>query len=92
MDLTDYRNQIDAIDQQIVALFQERMDISAEIGRLKQAQRLSVFQPEREYEKLLQLKKLSRKELEPYVASLYSNIFELSRDHQQKHFSERAED
>lgn len=92
MDLTDYRAQIDAIDRQMVALFQERMDISAEIGRLKQAQGLPVLQPEREREKLLQVSTLSRKELEPYISSLYSRIFELSRERQQKLSSERAED
>lgn len=92
MDLTDYRAQIDAIDRQMVALFQERMDISAEIGRLKQAQGLPVLQPEREREKLMQVSRLSRKELEPYVLSLYSRIFELSRERQQKLSPERAED
>lgn len=92
MDLTDYRAQIDAIDRQMVALFQERMDISAEIGRLKQAQGLPVLQPEREREKLMQVSTLSRKELEPYISSLYSRIFELSRERQQKLSSERAED
>lgn len=92
MDLTDYRAQIDAIDRQMVALFQERMDISAEIGRLKQAQGLPVLQPEREREKLMQVSTLSRKELEPYVSSLYSRIFELSSERQQNLSSERAED
>lgn len=92
MDLTDYRAQIDAIDRQMVALFQERMDISAEIGRLKQAQGLPVLQPEREREKLMQVSRLSRKELEPYVLSLYSRIFELSSERQQNLSSERAED
>ena len=35
MELKDYRNQIDRIDDEIVRLFQQRMDVAAQIAEYK---------------------------------------------------------
>ena len=35
MDLTDLREQIDGIDQQIVELYERRMDISRQVAEYK---------------------------------------------------------
>lgn len=41
------RGQIDAIDSELIAALRRRMDVSRQIGLLKQAERMAVVQPER---------------------------------------------
>jgi len=82
MDLTDYRKQIDAIDDQLVELIQQRMDVAAGIARYKKANGLKVLDASRERAKLQQVTELAGEEMQDYTASLYSVLFELSRSYQ----------
>ena len=50
MDLTEARNKIDAIDDQIAALYSERMDLCREIGKEKARLGKNTDVPEREKE------------------------------------------
>ena len=84
MDLNTYRKEIDQIDDQIVRLFQERMDVAAKIAAYKKEQGLPVFQPAREREKLADVSEKSREDMQAYTRVLYSLLFELSRTYQQK--------
>ena len=52
MDLKDLRNEIDRIDDQLVALFVRRMEISAQVAAYKKENRLPILVPAREAEKL----------------------------------------
>jgi chorismate mutase-like protein len=52
MTLSDWRRRIDEIDQKLVELLNERSRCALEIGRLKQAQNLPLYQPDREREVL----------------------------------------
>ena len=79
MDLQDLRKEIDHIDDQIVALFCQRMEVSAQIGQYKKEHNLPVFVPAREQEKLLDVASKASPGMEQAVQSLYSRIFELSR-------------
>ena len=60
MDLNDYRTQIDAIDEQIVRLFQERMDVAALIAKYKKENNLPILQPARERAKLAEVSEMLR--------------------------------
>lgn len=51
MEISDYRKQIDTIDEQLVKLFTRRMEVSAEIGRFKQENDIPVYDAEREKKK-----------------------------------------
>ncbi|MBQ3389633.1 MAG: chorismate mutase [Firmicutes bacterium] len=84
MNLSDYRQEIDRIDREMVRLFTERMDIASDIGRYKKENGLPVHDPQREQEKLASLAGQTREEFRPYVEGLYSAIFELSRAWQEK--------
>ena len=55
MNIDEYRNRIDRIDKQLVALFCERMDTASDIAAWKQEQKRPVFDPERERQKLLEV-------------------------------------
>lgn len=84
MNLEEYRKQIDAVDDEIVRLFQQRMDIAADIAQYKKSQGLPVLQPAREREKLAAVSSQSREDLRSYLRVLYSLLFELSRTYQER--------
>lgn len=52
MKITQLRNTIDEVDEQIMQLLMQRMQISANIGRLKKHNNIAILQPER-WQKML---------------------------------------
>lgn len=84
MELTEYRQELDKIDREIVRLFVQRMEISSRIGVWKLQENMSVFQPERERQKLETLLSETPAELHESIAALYGVIFALSRKQQLK--------
>ena len=52
MDLQDYRKQIDEIDDQLVKLFQQRMEVSEGIAAYKKERGLPILDAGREHEKI----------------------------------------
>ncbi len=82
MDLSNYRQEIDKIDKELLRLFQERMDISAKIAEYKKENSLPVLDPMREREKMASLLENTSPDFRSYIHVLYSLIFELSRSHQ----------
>ena len=84
MDIKDYRDQIDRVDDQLVKLFVERMKLSAKIADYKKEHKLPIYVPAREREKLQDVAKLAGSEMDNYTRVLYSMIFELSRSYQNK--------
>ena len=52
MNLSDWRRRIDEIDKKLVALLNERSHCALEIGKLKQAANIPLYQPDRENEVL----------------------------------------
>lgn len=52
MNLSDWRRRIDEIDKKLVALLNERSHCALEVGRLKQAAKIPLYQPDRENEVL----------------------------------------
>ncbi|MGN1307922.1 MAG: bifunctional chorismate mutase/prephenate dehydratase [Faecousia sp.] len=84
MELKDYRAQIDAVDDEIVRLFQKRMDIAANIAAFKKENGLPILQTAREREKLADVTGKAREDMQSYLRVLYSLLFELSRTYQEK--------
>jgi chorismate mutase-like protein len=59
MKLEDLRRQIDALDQQIVALLNSRAHVACDIGQLKKANDLPVFDAKREQQVFEKIHKLN---------------------------------
>lgn len=57
--LKPLRDQIDALDRQIIALLNERAKLAIEVGRVKHAVGAPVYRPEREAEVLRKVKRLN---------------------------------
>ena len=84
MDLKDYRNQIDEIDDELVRLFAKRMEVSAQIADFKKANGLPIYVPAREREILQEVAEKAGPDMANYTRVLYSMLFELSRSYQKK--------
>jgi len=84
MDLTELRNEIDQIDNELVRLFGARMDVAAKIADYKKANNLPILHPMREREKLQDVAQQAGPEMANYTRVLYSMLFELSRSYQSK--------
>ena len=83
-NLQDLRARIDAVDDEILRLFQERMNISSGIAEYKKANNLPVMDLKRERDKLSDLIEKSSGEFKSYTSVLYSLLFELSRSYQDR--------
>ena len=84
MDLQDLRRKIDKIDDELIRLFEQRMNIAAEIAEYKKENNLPVFDPVREEQKLNELSGKAEERNKKYITALYSLIFELSRIEQER--------
>ena len=84
MDLTELRQQIDQIDEKILALFIERMEVSGQIAQVKQAEGKAVFDPQREKEKIAEIERLAGEEWRADAKKLYTVLMELSRAYQRR--------
>ncbi len=85
MELTDLREQIDTIDDQLVSLFVKRMGLSAQVADYKKAHNMPIHVPAREREILKDVAAKAGPEMANYTRVLYSMLFELSRSYQSKH-------
>ena len=75
MQLSDYRERIDALDAELVKTFSQRMGISGEIARFKAAGQLPIHDHASEREKLEQVAELVPPPLRNYTQRLYQLIF-----------------
>ncbi len=80
MDLPELRKQIDAIDSQIVALYEERMDVSRRVAQYKIGTGKKVFDRQREAEKLAAVKAMTHNEFNSRgIQELFEQIMSMSR-------------
>ena len=80
MSLLTLRNRIDALDQKLVDLLNDRARAAAQIGRLKQKMTAPVFVPAREREVLRRVRDRNRGPLNPEaLEAIYREIISASR-------------
>ncbi|MEM7146962.1 MAG: prephenate dehydratase [Verrucomicrobiota bacterium] len=81
MSLEDLREKIDGVDDQLLALLNERADLVHEVGEIKKKGGLEIYAPERE-EKLLQslLVKSKGRLPEKAIRAIYREIMSASLD------------
>ena len=91
-DLNSLRKEIDGIDRQIVALFEQRMAVTEQVGRYKLANGIPVLDRSREEQVLAgKVALLEDKSLSEDVTDLFEAIMAISRRQQQKLLDERGE-
>ena len=79
--LEDLRKDIDRVDEVLVRLLNERARCACEIGRIKKAQNVEIYQPEREKQVLEHVKSVAAEgPLEPEaIARLFERIMDEAR-------------
>lgn len=82
MEITDYRNKIDAIDEKMVKLFCERMELAKDIASYKKENGLPVLDTERERKLLDKVEDAAGSDMGDYTRRLYTTALELSRSYQ----------
>jgi len=91
MDIQELRGRINAIDEQLVKCFDERMKVALEIAEYKKENGLPVFDPARERDVLNKQTAAVSEEMATYVKLLYNTIFDISRSYQQRHMTSRTQ-
>jgi len=79
MELSDYRKQVDSIDDEICRLFQQRMEVVNAIGEFKREHDLPVDSSSREREVLARISKQLPENLEGFGRVLYRSMFDVSK-------------
>lgn len=91
MELSELRNQIDSIDKELVRLFAERMNCSAQVAEYKRNINMPVYDPVRERALLKRVGEMMPEGMDEYAVSLYSVILELSRSSQNRILGRKTE-
>lgn len=91
MNIDNYREKIDAIDDNICKLFEDRMKIAVEIANYKKENNLPVFNHSREREIINRVTKDQNDELAGYTKILFTTLFDLSRSYQDRYMSSDSE-
>ena len=81
MELSEIRTKIDTIDDQMLALFLQRMDLAEEVAAYKNEHHLPILNKERERAVLAKVAENAGTR-ERYAYHLFSTLFELSRSRQ----------
>ncbi len=82
MAMEELRQEIDAIDEELVRLFVKRMGVSAQVAECKRENGRAVLDPKRERQLLERVSELAGDELESQTRVLYNLILSLSRSYQ----------
>lgn len=90
MELKELREQIDAIDRELVELFKKRMNVSAAVAEYKKQNNMKVLDASRERALLEKISELSGEEFEEYSRVLYSTILDVSRSYQHSKLDARS--
>ena len=91
--LEEYRDQIDAVDRELVELFRRRMDITAKVGQYKLERQMPVLDAARE-RRVVEARTAMVEDaaLKADVAELYASIMAISRRQQRRLVHEGTED
>lgn len=88
MDLSSLREQIDRIDTELLALFEQRMQIVRNVAQYKKEQHLPIFHPERENQIIERVVEKSPEGLANSSKVLFTTLMELSKIQQKQQIAE----
>ena len=93
MDLLECRREIDNIDEELVKLFEKRMNIAINVAKYKIENNMTIFNEVREIEVIKKnVARLSNKKYSKLTESFFNNLMTLSRSLQEEVFEENNYD
>ena len=91
MDLLELRKQIDAIDSQIVALYEQRMEVCKGVAEYKISTGKKVFDKQRELEKIEKVRSMTHSDFNAQgIEELFEQIMSMSRKMQYQLLAENG--
>lgn len=89
-NLKEYRKEIDLIDEEIITLFERRMDVVRKVGEYKKENNLEILNSKREEEVIEKnINNLKNKKYKDAGRKLFEKIMELSREIQENLIKEK---
>ena len=83
--LEKQRAEIDAIDREIVELFERRMQVVVDVARIKKEKGIAILDASREKEVIAKVQSyLKDAALKEELAEAYETLMKVSKDYQQK--------
>ncbi|MEG9436693.1 chorismate mutase [Edaphobacter sp. HDX4] len=80
MEISEWRQKIDELDEQIVRLINQRAEAAKAIGELKQKDSLPVYEPKREQDVFEHVRRANRGPLSnPEIVDIYERIIDVMR-------------
>ena len=81
--LEKQRAEIDAIDREIVALFERRMQVVVDVARIKKENGMAIFDGSREKEVIAKVQSyLTDEGLKEELREVYETLMKVSKDYQ----------
>lgn len=88
--LEKQRREIDQLDQELVALFEKRMAVVTEIGKIKKAQGLPIFDETREDAVIQRAKeRLENPVYTPYIEEFFKDLMTTTKKFQKNIVEEK---
>lgn len=84
MDLQEIRTEIDALDHELLSLFERRMALCRNVALYKKENNLPIFQPEREKRLLDKIEQEASPELQNAARTMFSVILDISKQLQSR--------
>ena len=85
MEIADWRQKIDGLDEQIVALLNERAKAATEIGAIKQKTGANIYEPDREQSVFAHAKQVNSGPLKDEdLIDIYERIMDVMRSLQKR--------
>ena len=91
-NLEELRAQIDAIDQEMVKLFRQRMEVCGEVAEYKRSAGIPVLAADREQALLTKVAEQAGEDLAEYAVAVYRTILSASRAYQNACLGRCSED
>ena len=87
--LEKQRAEIDAIDREIVALFERRMQVVVDVARIKKENGIAILDANREKEVIQKVQSyLKDATLKEELAEVYDTMMKVSKDYQKKRMND----
>lgn len=80
MTIEDWRARIDALDRQLLELLNQRAECALAVGKIKSAQKMDIFDPERERQIILNILRQNKGPLdEDAVRRIFERVIDECR-------------
>ena len=84
MEIGQLREEIDAIDKEMLALFERRMQVSTDIAEYKRVNNLPVYDGKREREKIASVAEAASDGMKDYAKNFMTELMDFSKCYQRQ--------